>query len=92
LPEEGVAAVPLATPAPLRVGGIATVPAELRPLATNESSLTDERIIDADTAAIARIVCRSLVPHHPISCSKPHGLMGQVIAKDTATTSNGARS
>ena len=55
----------------------------LPPLAAEESMLTDERIIEADTAAMAGILCRRSRSRHPESCTKLSGLTGEAVAGRT---------
>ena len=82
--ENWVAAVPLCH-CPLRCAwrALATVPVVLPPLAAEESMLTDERIIEADTAAMAGILCRRSRSRHPESCTKLSGLTGEAVAGRT---------
>src|SRR6516165_6369700 len=79
--ENWVAAVP-SCHCPLRCArrALATVPVVLPPLAAEESTLTDERIIEADTAAMAAILCRPPGSRHPESCAKLSGLTGEALA------------
>jgi hypothetical protein len=68
----------------LLAASIATVPVVLQPLAAEESTLTDERIIEADTVATAGILCRPPRLRHPETCAKLGTLTGQaiVVTKD----------